>query len=107
MSDSELLRTLQALVGPEGRKSLNVLEPRGALSGKRVSIAYTKPKTGTGGGIASPLIETNGALRTWWPNGPISTDGLIVFPAIKALKLQDANGAMVDVQLADVSGVTL
>lgn len=106
MSDSDLLRTLRALAGNDGRNGLGPLEPRGALTGKRVSVAYTKPKTG-GGGIAGPLIETDGTLRTWWPNGPVSTDGLIVFPAIRALKLRDANKELVEVQLADVSGVAL
>ncbi|WP_165681095.1 hypothetical protein [Metapseudomonas otitidis] len=105
MSDSDLLRTLRALAGNDVRNGLGPLEPRGALTGKRVSVAYTKPKTG-GGGIAGPLIETDGTLRTWWPNGFASTDGLLVLPAIKTLVLKDANGERVEVQLADISAVT-
>ncbi|OEC61290.1 hypothetical protein [Pseudomonas sp. ENNP23] len=105
MSDSDLLRTLRALAGNDGRNGLGPLEPRGALTGKRVSVAYTKPKTG-GGGIAGPLVEPDAKQRAWWPNGYASTDALLVLPAIKTLVLKDANGERVEVQLADISAVT-
>lgn len=85
---------------------LNTLERKGQRVATRGRGVWKEPaKTGTGG-IAGPLVEPDAQQRAWWPNGYASTDGLLVLPAIKTLKLQDANGEPVEVQLADMSAVT-
>lgn len=85
---------------------LNTLERKGQRVATRGRGVWKEPaKTGTGGGIAGPLVEPDAKQRAWWPNGYATTDGLLVLPAIKTLKLQDANGEPVEVQLADVSAV--
>lgn len=85
---------------------LNTLERKGQRVATRGRGVWKEPaKAGTGGGIAGPLVEPDAAQRAWWPNGYATTDGLLVLPAIKTLKLQDANGEPVEVQLADMSAV--
>ncbi|WMR32696.1 hypothetical protein [Metapseudomonas otitidis] len=85
---------------------LNTLERKGQRVATRGRGVWKEPaKTGTGGGIAGPLVEPDAQQRAWWPNGYASTDGLLVLPAIKTLKLQDANGEPVEIQLADMSAV--
>ncbi|MFZ3184960.1 MAG: hypothetical protein WA173_12565, partial [Pseudomonas sp.] len=50
---------LNSLVRPERkRQALPPVAPRGALPAKRGRADYKAPAAGTGGGIASPLIET-------------------------------------------------
>lgn len=86
---------------------LNTLERKGQRVATRGRGVWKEPaKTGTGGGIAGPLVEPDAQQRAWWPNGYATTDGLLVLPAIKTLKLQDANGEPVEVQLADMAAVT-
>lgn len=86
---------------------LNTLERKGQRVATRGRGVWKEPaKTGTGGGIAGPLVEPDAQQRAWWPNGYASTDGLLVLPAIKTLKLQDANGEPVEIQLADMAAVT-
>ncbi|MDH1107351.1 hypothetical protein N5C55_12540 [Pseudomonas otitidis] len=86
---------------------LNTLERKGQRVATRGRGVWKEPaKTGTGGGIAGPLVEPDAKQRAWWPNGYATTDGLLVLPAIKTLKLQDANGEPVEIQLADISAVT-
>lgn len=85
---------------------LNTLERKGQRVATRGRGVWKEPaKAGTGGGIAGPLVEPDAKQRAWWPNGYASTDGLLVLPAIKTLKLQDANGEPVEIQLADMSAV--
>ncbi|WP_374979237.1 hypothetical protein PSGK_21065 [Pseudomonas solani] len=105
---SSLKRDLNSLETSRRRtQELNTLERKGQRPATRGRGVWNEPaKTGIGGGIASPLVELDANQRAWWPNGLASTDGLIVLPAIKTLKLQDANGEPVEVQLADVSAVT-
>lgn len=89
---------INALVNqPRVRKQLKTLGPRGALP------AQTSPGTDTpnpvrapsGGGIASPVTETNYALREYWPGGLPSSDGLLMLPAVKKVVMSDAEGAEV------------
>ncbi|MCY1349082.1 hypothetical protein D9M69_352550 [compost metagenome] len=102
MSDKNLVRNLNALWSPDQRKSLSVIEPRGSLAGKRVTVAYKPPISGGGGGgIASPLTEPSFAAREYWPSGWPSSDGLFEVPAIKVLHLEDADGAKVEINLAE------
>lgn len=60
-----------------------------------------RAKTTGGGGIASPLTEPSFAAREYWESGWPSSDGLFILPAIKTLKLQDADEAEVIINLAD------
>jgi hypothetical protein len=43
------------------------------------------------GGIASPLTETDFADREFYATGWTTADGLFTLPAIKTLKMRDAN----------------
>ena len=98
---------------PAQRKTLRTIDPVGALPPRRGSGVYQAPAAGggTGGGIASPLIEQTRAEggkqvpdREYYPAGMRSSDGLFVLPAIKAMTLTDANGELVQVQLANPEG---
>lgn len=60
---------------------------------------------GGGGGIASPLTEPSFADREYWSSGFPSSDGLFILPAIKTLKLLDADDAEVVINLADPEAV--
>ncbi|ODU49079.1 MAG: hypothetical protein ABS92_06810 [Thiobacillus sp. SCN 63-374] len=57
-----------------------------------------------GGGIASPLVETAYASRSWHPAQTLtSTDGVFTFSVrfIKTLGMTDANGAGVALEFKD------
>lgn len=98
---------------PTQRKTLRTIEPVGALPPRRGSGEYQAPPAsdGTGGGIASPLIEkrrTEDGQQvpdvTWWPQGMTSSDGLFVLPAERIRRFTDANGEDVEFQYADPKG---
>lgn len=102
MSDQSLIRSLNALLTPDQRKKLSVIEPRGGLSGKRVSVGYKAPATG-GGGIASPVTETQYSDRTSYEITTQSSDGLYtrVRRPVKSIRMLDANGEAVVLQFAE------
>lgn len=98
---------------PVQRKTLRAIDPVGALPPRRGSGVYQAPAAGggTGGGIASPLIEQTKVVggkyvpdRGYYPAGMRSSDGLFVLPAIQLLRLTDANGEPVQIQLANPEG---
>lgn len=98
MSDKSLIRSLNALLVPDQRKSLRTVEPRGVLAGKRVAVSYKAVAPGTGGGIASPLTEPSYAAREFHPDRyEISADGLYVrqVKPVKTVVMRDANDAEV------------
>lgn len=100
---SDIATDLQLLSqAPTQRRSLPPVAPVGGVPAARGRATYT-PKT-SAGGIASPLTEADASTREYWPDGLTSSDGLFVLPAIKVLKLTDANGADVEIQLADPEG---
>lgn len=84
-------------------QELNTLERRGARPATkgRGSWNPNKPRLGGGSGIASPLNEPSFAAREYWPSGWPSSDGLFEVPAIKVLHLEDADGAKVEINLAE------
>ncbi|WP_145156188.1 hypothetical protein [Pseudomonas oryzihabitans] len=102
----------QLAARPTTSQGLKPLETKGKQDAKRGRGNYTEPaKTGTGGGIASPLVEKTKSVdgkavpdREYWPGGLTSSDGLFILPSIKTLNLTDANGAAVQFQLADPAG---
>ncbi|MNZ06973.1 hypothetical protein D3C78_237380 [compost metagenome] len=102
----DLAMDLQALAGPQQqRRSLSPIPARGGTPAARGRGTYVQPAGGGGAaGIASPLTEADAEAREYWPSGLRSSDGLFTLPAIKLLKLTDANGAEVEVQLADPRG---
>lgn len=77
---------------PRTRRSLPVLQPRGGVPAQVGTGNYTAPAA-TAAGLASPVTEPSFAAREYWPNGLVSSDGLIVLPAEKKIVMQDANGA--------------
>lgn len=99
----QLTNDLNRLVRPPTqKKQLADLAKRGALpaqTGK--SVIDPKAAAGTGGGgIASPLSETDYSKREYWEDAIVSSDGLFKIPAIKKLVLTDADGVQAVVNLA-------
>jgi hypothetical protein len=92
-----VVQDLNRLITPvPKRRALSAVQPVGALPAARGSSTYVEPPaTGTGGGIASPLTETDYTLREYWPGGLPSTDGLLMFPAEKKVVMADADSAEV------------
>lgn len=81
-------------------EALPALDSRGARAEQKGRSVYTPPAS-SAGGIASPLTEPDASTREYWPGGLASSDGIFVLPAIKVLNLTDANGAAVQIRLAD------
>ena len=97
---------------PRKSGQLRTLERKGARPATS-GVGYWNPARmpTSGAGIASPLIEKLTVVegvgvpdRDYWPNGLTTSDGLFVLPAMKTLNLIDANGAAVQVQLANPEG---
>lgn len=90
---------INSLVRPtQTRPSLRTIDPVGALPPKRGRSDYTAKAAATGGGIASPLTETDYAAREFHlAQSLASSDGLFVweFAAVKKVVMTDANGAEV------------
>ena len=86
---------------PAPRRTLRPVAPVGALAPATGRGNYTPPPAPTGGGIASPLEETDVTLRTYWPNGYVSSDGLFTLPAPRKIMMIDADGAEVEFNYAD------
>lgn len=99
-SGASIVADLRAVTGESSRprKQLSTLEARGALAAQRGRADYVVPETKGGGGIASPLVETAYADRTYYDEVTItSTDGLLTLKIkpIKSVKSRDANSAEV------------
>lgn len=75
---------------PRTRKTLRTVEPRGALPAQRGRGSYQAPAAT--GGMSSPLVEQDYALRQFWPGGMPSSDGLLILPAWRRVVMTDANG---------------
>lgn len=102
MSTHDLVGTLNSLLSPRQRKTLKAVESRGVLRGSRASVLYT-PKGVQGGGIASPLTETDYTVREFHPARTFYTaDGYFAWEvkAPKKIVMADANGAEVIQQFA-------
>jgi hypothetical protein len=101
---STIQRDLNSLESSK-RKSgeLKPIEQPGSRPAVRsVGQDRTQPTGNTSGGIASPLteavVDVGGSLvadREYYTTGFISSDGLLVLPAIKKQTFSDANGAEV------------
>ncbi|MFZ3182918.1 MAG: hypothetical protein WA173_02075, partial [Pseudomonas sp.] len=76
-----------------------------ALPAKRGRADYKAPAAGTGGGIASPLIETAGTRE--FHEGVLlpSTDGLawVLWRSVKKVTMTDANEATVVMEYLNVT----
>ena len=89
---------INALVTPpRQRKPLPGLAPRGSVPPQRGRGNYTAPVGGTGGGIASPLVEQSGTRVFYEEVLRPSTDGAVFFAvrAARRLTMTDANGEAV------------
>lgn len=101
---ASIVEDLRALTGGNSAQSkqLKTLDPRGALAAQRGRADYQEPEAAnTGGGIASPLVETS---REYWDTRHVfSSDGLYVMEIkpVKYLNMDDANGAPVQFQLKE------
>ncbi|MCG3130195.1 MAG: hypothetical protein FLDDKLPJ_00944 [Phycisphaerae bacterium] len=102
MSDKRLQEDLVSLteyaVDAQGRQlKLPPAKVKAALPAVAAIAAKNNDQQipATGGGIASPLTETDIADRTYHAAYYTSTDGLIQIPAIASMKFTDANSAEV------------
>jgi len=98
VSDLQSLESQRRQIG-----ALNELERKGAKPAQVGRAVYKAPTTSSGGGVASPLIETSYLERTYWPEKVItSTDGVFSFKVkpIKQIRQLDANDAEVIQQFA-------
>jgi len=87
------------------RRQLSAVEPRGALGAQKGVGNYVPPRSApsAGGGVASPLNETDYTAREYWTEQTVaSSDGLLSFrvKAIKKIVQTDANSAEVVQQFA-------
>jgi len=71
--------------------SLKPIEKRGAIGGGTGIGVWTDPKTGAGGGIGGPLYEMSWEKREYWPEGIMSSDGLLNMPMVKKMVLTDGS----------------
>lgn len=109
---STFKRDLNALESSR-RKSggLLAIERRGArvaTKGRGTWNPANVPSTGTGGGIASPLVEPSYAAREYWPERLVpSSDGLswLRWKPLKKIVMQDANGEPVILEFDDVPAI--
>lgn len=108
---SSLKRDLNALETSNRRPAeLRTIESVGARPATSGQSYWTPDKEpSTGGGIASPLVETAGEggadTRTYFPEKTVfSTDGLLAFivKRTKEIQMLDANGAGVTMEFRDV-----
>lgn len=97
---------------PRQRQTLKTVSPVGALPAGVGRGVYVPPAATTGGGIASPLTEKTKVVggktvpdNELWAAGYPSSDGLLVLPAWKTVRLTDANGAEVVFEYANPAGV--
>lgn len=99
MSSKDLTEALRAIM--RDQPSSTPLDPMATRGG--VAVAKSAAPLGGGGktssgGIASPLTEPDAATREYWPGGWKTTDGLFSFPALKVIKMNDANGEAVELR---------
>lgn len=67
----------------------------------KTAVARDTPDP-TGGGISSPLSESDIADREYWTGSYITTsDGLFAWPAIKSMSFTDASGRAVVIEFAE------
>ena len=87
--------------------ALSIVEAAGLRPATRGVSVYVQPASTGGGGIASPLEETDVTAREYHPNTMYvaSTDGVIVFGfrSIKQLEMTDANSEVVVFKYAEPS----
>lgn len=99
MSTKDLAETLRKImVGKAGNSPLDPMAERGGVKPSKSSAALGGGGKASGGGIASPLTETDAATREYWPGGWTTTDGLFSFPALKVIQMTDANGEDVELR---------
>lgn len=95
---------LNRVVGRQkAKKTLKLLDPRGAFVAQRGRSDYTdtRPNQAGGTGVAWPLVESDYDARTYHSSGLASSDGLFTIPAIDKLVLTDAEGRTGEVRLAE------
>lgn len=91
---------------PANRKTLRTVDPVGGVPARRGSGVYQAPATGgTGGGIASPLVEKTKTVegeqvpdRSYYESVLLpTTDGLVWarWRSVKTIRMTDANGESV------------
>lgn len=100
---ASMVADLRALTEPSGqvRRALRTIPPRGPLEAQRGRGDYETKASGTGGGIASPLIEEDLSRREYFPEEYLkSTDGLMWSRArpLKKIVMLDANGDSVEME---------
>lgn len=94
----DLTEALRALMESSDQPAPEAPKTRGsAPPAKSASALIGKA---SGGGVASPLTELNFTLREYHTTSYRTTDGLFAFPALKKLKMTDANNEPVELIFA-------
>lgn len=99
----DLTDALRALM--EGDPNTNVI-PAAKARGAAPAVTSAAPlpgaaKSGSGSGIASPLVETAYAARQWWSEKQLTTtDGLVTFviKPVKEVTFQDQAATEIKLQ---------
>lgn len=97
----DLTDALAALSRDPRRPPAEKPQPRG--SARRV-VSSGQPAAGTkseGGGSVAPRTEISTSTRDYWPDAWHTTDGLFSFPAVKTIRMVDANGDPDDLHFAN------
>ena len=103
---STFKRDLNALEsGTRKAVTLSTVESKGARAATRGVSVYVAPESSsTGGGIASPLVESSFAERVYWDeHSELSPDGLFsyTYTPIREITQLDANSLEVKQQFAE------
>lgn len=98
----DLTEALRAIMESSPPAAPYAPKERGSAPKEKSAAALPSVKKGSGGGIASPLVETAYADRLYWPDVNLtSTDGMITFVVqggVKEISFLDANSASVVMQ---------
>ena len=102
MSDGSLAESINKLVDQSLVKAaLEDAKPAQPIGPSRGTGRMQVAAKAAGGGIASPLIETSYASRTYHVGVMVtSSDGLFTFQALKTINFVDANSNAVQLQFA-------
>lgn len=94
----DLTEALDALMRQQRQQRPKPPTPRGSAAPQISSgvPGSSEASSGSGDGVASPLIEHDAAAREYYQEGWKTTDGLFTLPAIKRAFFIDANGRSVE-----------
>lgn len=97
----DLTEALRELTERREVQARDGMEPRGAAGAAKSAARLPGSNSGEGGGVTSPLVETDYAVRTWHANRTIqSTDGLfwLTVRPVKKITFNDGKNNPVTIE---------